>query len=221
MDTSDIDLGSPRHKQALFTNEQDRRMRTRLVSEDIVGSTPRQLAPHRDLSFHNAPGLPSIPRAGDSLSAADISEATMRLPYNMKHSTRQSGPLDPTYRYDVPTINGPPSLRPAPHDVSHGLTRFQETWHIGPITNLRAERYATGATRLEQHVGERANMLDASDIEGTAVGSKGSYTMRTSPFRHSASYTSRALEIDDIPGTRSKGPFTLVPAFELTRRKQE
>ena len=200
-----MDPGSPRHKQALFTNEQDRRMRSRLVSDDIVGSTPRQRAPHRDLSFHNGPGLPIIPRAGDPLFASDITGEGQTLPYHMKHSTRHSGPLDPTYRYDVPNFNGPPSLRPPAHKVTHGLTRFEESWCIGPVTNSHAERYATGATCLAQHVGERANMLDCSDIEGTAVGSKNAYTMRTSPFRHSASYTSRVLMIDDIAGTRSKG----------------
>ena len=91
------------------------------------------------------------------------------------------------------------------YKVTHGLTTFEDSWSIGPVTNSHAQRYATGATCLAQHVGARANMLDCRDIEGTAVGSKNTYTMRTSPFRHSASYTSRVLMVDDIAGARSKG----------------
>ena len=84
--------------------------------------------------------------------------------------------------------------------MKHGLAAFEEAWVIGPVANLYSQRYANGATRLQQHVGERANMLDCSDIEGTQAGTKGCFMMRTSPMRHSGHDSSRSLRSDDIQG---------------------
>jgi hypothetical protein len=149
MDWSDLDQRSHAHKSHLFRDENDRRMRTRLVSDDILGATPRQRAVYRDLSFTNTTGIAHIPRAGDSLSCQDINQDGQRLPHDITQSRKNISPLDPQYRYDVPTLDSPISLRPPPdqalRDVVHNTDAMR--WHIGPVANREAHRFAHGAIR--------------------------------------------------------------------------
>ena len=64
-----------------------------------MGSSPRERAVYRDLSFTNTSSIVHISRAGDALTAHDIISERQCLPHQIECTARHSGPLDPTYRY--------------------------------------------------------------------------------------------------------------------------
>mmetsp|Transcript_20357 Transcript_20357/g.48298 ORF Transcript_20357/g.48298 Transcript_20357/m.48298 type:complete len:480 (+) Transcript_20357:22-1461(+) len=184
---------------------------TNLNATDIEGTTPRKL-------FRSAP---------ISDEKEDPARHDVRLPYRIKASTRQTNPLDPRYRYNIPndlgtTINARLTGEP-PRPATTQTAR--ENWTIGEVTQSKAHRLVCGSALHMTPAGRgnlsyREGMLQTEDIVGSTVGTKGRLGMARSNLLTLAQ-EKPSMQVDDILGAKTKGHFTLLPGHYIERRAKE
>jgi hypothetical protein len=128
-----------------------------------------------------------------------------RLPWKIEETTRQTNPLEPEYKYNVPP------------DAPEG-------WTYGKVLNPKSKRFFTGA-KLGETPGRGAGGGDTTyrefisrtdDIEGASVGTKGRFMSRTSPFYRTQ--VGRSYFVDDMEGTKPGGAFSLLPKSVIRAR---
>jgi len=207
-----------------------------MYCDDISGTRSRQRIKGRNAPYKPGAGIKALPLSLDTLTGADIYDEVNRLPFKFKRSARHTDPMDPKYRYNVPSNEPPqgPMLghklsgeRPGivPKDVSEG-------WTLPGPEKVRVKRFSTGAkflnfpgpqygerpgyTQLPGDVTYREYMLRSEDIQGAQHSTKGRFQSRTSPFYRTQEGRSNCTE--DIEKAKPTGPFTLLPAHILTRR---
>ena len=225
------------HRLKLFT-QQPRESAT-MYCDDISGTRSRALTRARNAPYNPGAGVPALPLTLDTLEAADVCQEVNRLPYKFVRTSRNTNPMRPDYRYNVPS-NDPLQGAMLGHKLSGerpGIVPKEviDSWTLPQPDKVRVTRFSTGAkflnypgpqrderpgpTQLPADVTYREYMLISDDIEGAQHGTKGRFQSRVIPFYRTSEGTSNHNA--DIEKAQTNGSFTLLPAHILTKRLAE
>jgi len=182
--TSTRDIGGTEPRTQQFTNNRGVTYRNNLAKSysDVPGMAPRQLHP---ASAKNVP---------DTNLRTDDIPGTQCNPKDIIKRPRGTNPLAPSY--DVATFEAPPPPPPPPQRFVRDSMRVDDIDGAQTRTLLAKPRMR----------GARENRLDASDIEGTAVGWKPPYLAHFGKPGHERS---AGLDSSDIDGGTTRYTYTL------------